>query len=74
MFNYFWIDSWHFLIRPSKNIVKFFEKIYVDLNLLGGAVISDEKILHDAMVSRDIDRYGFNDGFHITLSINFVGS
>ena len=74
MFNYFWIDTWHFLIRPGKNITELFEKICIELNLSGGAVSSDENIVHDARVSRDIDQYGFDDGFHITLSINFMGS
>jgi hypothetical protein len=55
MFNYFWIDNWHFLIRLGKNFMEFFEKIYVDLNLFGGAVHSDEDILHDARVLGDID-------------------
>jgi hypothetical protein len=56
MFNYFWIDAWHFLVRPGINVMKFFKKIRVDLNLSGGAVSSDENILHDTRVSGDIDR------------------
>jgi hypothetical protein len=51
------------------------DSLWVDAwHLLWGAISSDENILHDAKVSGDIDQYGFNDGFYITLSINFVGS
>jgi hypothetical protein len=56
MFKYFWIDAWHFLIRPGENVAELFKKICVDLNLFGGAVSSDEDILHDARVLGDIDR------------------
>jgi hypothetical protein len=72
MFNYFWVDAWHFLIRPGKNVAEFFEKIRVNLNLLGGEIRSDEDIFHDARVSGDIDRYRGNDSRHISLSINFL--
>jgi hypothetical protein len=54
--------------------MKLFEKIRVDLNLLGGAIFSDEDILHDARVSGDVDWYSFNDSRHIFLSINFMCS
>ena len=65
MFNNFRIDAWHFLIRPGKNVTEFFEKIHVNLNLFGGAIRSDEDILHDAGGSGDVDRYCFSDGRHI---------
>jgi hypothetical protein len=74
MFNYFWIDTWHFLIRPGKNVAELFEKIRVDLNLFGGEVYSDEDVLHDARVSGDVDWYIFSDSCHISLSINFMCS
>jgi hypothetical protein len=40
--------------------------------LLEGAVCSDENIVYDARGSREIYRYGFNDGCHITLNINLM--
>jgi hypothetical protein len=61
-------------LRPGKNIAEFFEKIRVNLNLFGGAIRSDEDILHDARVSGDIDRYRFSDSHHISLSINILCS
>ena len=69
-----WVDAWHFLIRPGKNVAKFFEKICVNLNLFGGAIRSDEDILHDARVSGDIDRYCGSDSRHIPLSVNILCS
>jgi hypothetical protein len=36
MLNYFWIDTWNFLIRPGKNVIELFEKIHVNLNLMRG--------------------------------------
>jgi hypothetical protein len=69
-----WVDACHFLIRPGKNIVEFFEKICVNLNLFGGEIRSDEDILHDLRVSGDVNRYGFSDSHHIPLSINFLCS
>jgi hypothetical protein len=69
-----WVDAWHFLIRPGKNVVEFFEKISVNLNLFVGAIHSDEDILHDVRVLGDIDRYSFSDSHHISLSINFLCS
>jgi hypothetical protein len=74
MFNYFRIDAWNFLIRPSKNIAEFFKKICVNMNLFGGAIRSDEDILHDAGVSGDIDGYHGSDSRHISLSINILCS
>ena len=74
MFNNFQIDAWHFLIRPGKNVVEFFEKIRVNLNLFGGEIRSNEYIFHDARVSGDVDRYSGSDSLHISLSINFLGS
>jgi hypothetical protein len=74
MFNYFWIDAWHFLVRPGKNVAELFKKICIELNISGGEVSSDENILHGGRVLGDIDRYGFNDGFHITLSIKLMCS
>ena len=51
------------------------DSLWVDAwHLLGGAVCSDEKIVYDARDSGDIDRYHFNNGFHITLSIDLVCS
>jgi hypothetical protein len=74
MFNYFWINTWHFLIRLGKNVMKLFEKIHVDLNLFGGAIHSDEDVLYDARVSGDVDWYSFSDSRHISLNINFMCS
>jgi hypothetical protein len=74
MFNYFQIDAWHFLVRPSKNIAELFKKIRVNLNLFGGEIRSDEDIIHDVGVSRDIDRYRGSDSRHISLSINILCS
>jgi hypothetical protein len=74
MIDTLWVDAWHFLIRPGKNIAEFFEKIRVSLNLFGGEICSDEDILHDARVSGDVDRYGGSESLHISLSINFLCS
>jgi hypothetical protein len=74
MIDSLWVDAWHFLIRPGKNVVEFFEKIRINLNLFGGATRSDEDILHDTSVLGDIDRYRFNDTRYISLSINFLCS
>jgi hypothetical protein len=73
MIDTLWVDAWHFLVRPRKNVTELFKNICVELNLSWGAVSSNENIIHDARVSGDIDQYGFSDGFHITLNINFVG-
>ena len=74
MIDTLWVDVGYLLIRPGKNVTEFFKKICIELNLFGGAVSSDENILHDARVSGDIDRYSFNDSCHIDLNINFVCS
>jgi hypothetical protein len=74
MIDTLWVDSWHFLIRLGKNVVEFFEKICVNLNLFRGAIHSDEDILHNARVSGDVNRYGFSDSHHIPLSINVLCS
>jgi hypothetical protein len=51
------------------------DTLWVDVGyLLGGALCSDENIVYDARRSGDIDRYGFSDGFHITLSIDLMCS
>jgi hypothetical protein len=74
MFNYFWIDTWNFLIRLGKNIAELFDKIRVDLNLFGGTIHSDEDVLHDTRVLGDFDWYSFSDSCHISLSINSMCS
>jgi hypothetical protein len=52
--------------------VEFFEKIRLDLNLFEGEIHPNENVLHDAMVSGDVDWYSRRDSFHISLSINFM--
>jgi hypothetical protein len=74
MFNYFLIDTWNFLIILGKNVMEFFEKTCVNLNLFGGSIRSDEYILHDARVSGDVDGYSFNNSRNIALNINFLRS
>ena len=74
MIDTLWIDVRYFFVRPGKNVAEFFEKIRVDLNLFGGAIRSDEDILHDAGGSGDIDRYHFSDSHHVALSINILCS
>ena len=74
MIDTLWVDVRYCFVRPGKNVTEFFEKIRVNLNLFGGAIRSDEDILHDARVSGDIDKYGCSDSRHIALSINFLCS
>jgi hypothetical protein len=74
MIDSLWVDAWHFLIRPGKNVAEFMEKICVNLNLFEGAIRSDEDILHDAEVLGDIDRYRGSDSLHISLIINILCS
>jgi hypothetical protein len=74
MIDTLWVDVRYRFIRSGKNVVEFFEKIRVNLNLFGGAIRSDKDILHDARVSGDIDRYRFSDSRHIALSINILCS
>jgi hypothetical protein len=51
------------------------DSLWVDAwHLLRGAVCSDENIVYDAMGFGDIDRYHFNNGFHIALIIDLVCS
>jgi hypothetical protein len=74
MFNDYWINAWHFLVRLGKNIARLFKQICVDSNLLGGEIHSNEEIIHNTRSSRDIYRYNFDDIFHITLNIKCVRS
>jgi hypothetical protein len=74
MIDTLWVDVRYRFVRPGKNVAEFFEKIRVNLNLFGGAIRSDEDILHDAGGSGDIDRYCFSDSRHISLSINILCS
>jgi hypothetical protein len=74
MIDTLWVDVRYRFVRPGKNIMEFFKKISVNLNLIGGAIRSDEDILHDAGGSGDIDRYRFSDSRHISLSINILCS
>ena len=55
MIDTLWVDVRYRFGRPGKNIMEFFKKISVNLNLLGGAIHSDAEIFHDAKVSGDID-------------------
>ena len=72
MIDTLWVDVRYRFVRLGKNVAEFFEKIRVNLNLFGGAIRSDEDILHDAGGSRDIDRYCFSDSRHIALSVNIL--
>jgi hypothetical protein len=56
MFNNLWVNAWHLLIRPGKNVVELFKQFSVDLNLFGREICSDEDIFHDARGFGDIDR------------------
>ena len=44
MFNNERVNSWHFLIGPSKNISKFVENLSVCINFIGGTVRLDANI------------------------------
>ena len=74
MIDTLWVDVRYRFVRPSENVAEFFEKIRVNLNLFGGAIRSDEDILHDAGVSGDIDRYRGSDSRHVPLSVNILCS
>jgi hypothetical protein len=74
MIDTLWVNVRIGFVRPGKNVVEFFKKIRVNLNLFEGAILSDEDILHDAGVLGDIDRYRFSDSRHISLSINILCS
>jgi hypothetical protein len=73
LFNNTWINSWHILIRPSKDVVKLFKQFSVDLNLFRRTIHSDEDIFHDAMGSGDVDGNHFRNTFHVSLNIYFEG-
>jgi hypothetical protein len=74
MIDTLWVDVRYLFVRPGKNIVEFFKKISVNMNLLGGAIHSDKDIFHDARVSGDIDWYPFSDSHHMAFSINILCS
>ena len=57
MIDTLWVDVRYHFVRPGKNVTEFFKKIHVNLNLFGGAIHSDEDILHDVGISGDSDRY-----------------
>jgi len=53
MLNYGWINTKHFLIRPSEYISKFLKEVDVNLNLCRGTIGSDEDIFYNVRVPRD---------------------
>ena len=57
MIDTLWVDVRYLFVRQGKHVAEFLKKIRVNLNLFGGAIRSDEDILHNAGGSGDIDRY-----------------
>jgi hypothetical protein len=45
-----WVHAWYLLVRLGKSVTQFLEYLSVSSNLFGGAVRSNENILHNARV------------------------
>ena len=56
MFDNMRVDTWNFIVRPSKDITELFKQLGVFLNLRMGTFCPNIDILYLARIARDIDR------------------
>ena len=68
MFNNVRVDTWHFIIRPSEDIMKLFKQLGVFLNVSRGTFCPNIDILYPARITRDIDRNRWRYVFHVPIS------